>query len=74
MEVHLQEERQALLAQIATQNGLKADELAERILSSYLEDQSRFIDLVNDGLAAADRGEFVSHEEVWAKVEKILQS
>jgi predicted transcriptional regulator len=29
---------------------------------------------VNRGIAAAERGEFVEHQEVWANVEKILQS
>lgn len=74
MEVHLNSEKEALLAQIATQRGLKADELAELVLSRYLEDDARFVEAVNLGLAAADRGEFVEHGEVWANVEKILQS
>ncbi|MGO9892858.1 MAG: CopG family ribbon-helix-helix protein [Bryobacteraceae bacterium] len=74
MEVHLNSEKEALLAQIATQRGLKTDELAEFVLSRYLEDDARFIEAVNLGLAAADRGEFVEHEEVWANVERILQS
>ena len=74
MEVHLNSEKEALLAQIATQRGLKTDELAELVLSRYLEDDARFVEAVNLGLAAADRGEFVEHGEVWANVEKILQS
>jgi predicted transcriptional regulator len=32
-----------------------------------------FVDAVNAGLAAADRGEFVEHEEVWANLEKMLR-
>ena len=74
MEVHLNSEKEALLAQIATQRGLKTDELAELVLSRYLEDDTRFVEAVNLGLAAADRGDFVEHGEVWANVEKILQS
>ena len=74
MEVHLNSEKEALLAQIATQRGLKTDELAELVLSRYLEDDARFVEAVNLGLAAADRGDFVEHGEVWANVEKILQS
>jgi predicted transcriptional regulator len=74
MEVHLDSQKEALLAQIATQRGLKTDELAELVLSRYLEDDARFVEAVNLGLAAADRGEFVEHGEVWANVEKILQS
>jgi predicted transcriptional regulator len=75
MEVHLDSEKEALLGQIASQRGLNtADELAQIVLSGYLEADARFIEAVNLGLAAADRGDFVEHEEVWANVEKILQS
>ncbi len=74
MEVRLQPEKEAQLAQIAAQRGLKTDELAEQVLSRYLEDDKRFIEAVNIGIAAADRGEFVEHDEVRARVERILQS
>ena len=59
MEIRLQPEKEAQLAQIAAQRGLKTDELAQRVLSRYLDDDTRFIEAVNLGLAAADRGEFV---------------
>jgi predicted transcriptional regulator len=73
MEIRLQAEKEAQLAQIAAQRGLKADELAQQVLSRYLEDDTRFIEAVNLGLAAADRGEFVEHDEVGAKIKQILR-
>ncbi|MFY9559005.1 MAG: hypothetical protein WAQ52_02105 [Terriglobales bacterium] len=73
MEVRLQPEKEARLAQIAAQRGLKTDELAEQVLSRYLEDDKRFIEAVNLGLAAADRGEFVEHDEVGVRIKQILQ-
>ena len=73
MEVRLQPEKEAQLAQIAAQRGLKTDELAQQVLSRYLEDDRRFIEAVNLGLAAADRGEFVEHSEVGAKIQQILR-
>ena len=73
MEVSLQPEKEAQLAQIAAQRGLKTDELAEQVLSRYLEDDKRFIEAVNIGIAAADRGEFVEHDEVRARIKQILQ-
>ena len=74
MEVPLQPEKEAQLAQIAAQRGLKTDELAEQVLSRYLEDDKRFIEAVNIGIAAADRGEFVEHDEVGLRTKQILQS
>ncbi len=73
MEVHLNSEKEAQLAQIATERGLNTNELVQRLLNHFLESDTRFIEAVNVGLAAADRGEFVEHEDVWANVEKILQ-
>jgi len=64
MEVHLQPEKEAQLAQIAAQRGLNPDELAEQVLSLYLEDDKCFIEAINVGLVAAERGDFVEHEEV----------
>jgi predicted transcriptional regulator len=74
MEVRLQPEKEAQLAQIAAQRGLKADELAQQVLSRYLEDDTCFIEAVNIGLAAAERGEFVEHDEVGKKIQQILRS
>jgi predicted transcriptional regulator len=73
MEVRLQPEKEAQLAKIAAQRGLKTAELAQQVLSRYLEDDTRFIEAVNLGLAAADRGEFVEHDEVAAKIQQILR-
>jgi predicted transcriptional regulator len=73
MEVHLQPEKEAQLAEIAAQRGLKTDELAQQLLSHYLEDDNRFIEAVSVGSAAAERGEFVEHEEVGRKLKQILR-
>ena len=73
MEVRLQPEKEEQLAKIAAKRGLKTDELAQQVLSRYLEDDSRFIEAVNLGLAAADRGDFVEHPEVGARIKKILR-
>jgi predicted transcriptional regulator len=38
----------------------------------YVEDETRFLEAVEGGIAAAERGEFVEDEEVWARVQQIL--
>jgi predicted transcriptional regulator len=74
MEVRLQPEKEAQLAQIAAQRGLNPDELAEQVLSLYLEDDKRFIEAVNIGIGAAERGDFVEHEDVRKRLDQILRS
>jgi predicted transcriptional regulator len=73
MEIRLQPDKEAQLAQIAAQRGLKADELVQQVLSHYLEDDTRFIEAVNLGLAAAGRGDFVEHDTVGKKLKQILR-
>ena len=73
MEIRLQPEKEAQLAQIAAQRGLKTDELAQQVLDRYLEDDKHFVEAVNIGLAAAERGDFVEHDEVGKKLKQLLR-
>jgi predicted transcriptional regulator len=73
MEVRLQPEKEAQLSHIAAQRGLDPNELVQQVLSRYLEDDRHFVEAVNVGLVAADRGDFVEHEEVGKKLKQILQ-
>lgn len=74
MEVPLQPDKEAQLAQIAAQRGLRTDELAQEVLSRYLDDDRHFIEAVNLGVAAAERGQFVEHEEVGKRLDQIFRS
>jgi predicted transcriptional regulator len=73
MEVPLQPDMEAQLTRIAAQRGLKTDQLAQQVLTRYLEDDTRFVETVNLGLAAADRGDFVEHDVVGEKLKEILR-
>jgi predicted transcriptional regulator len=74
MEVHFTPEQEAQLSQIANHRGTGTEQLVKDAALRLLQDDARFREGVKRGIAAAERGEFVEHEEVWANVEKILQS
>jgi predicted transcriptional regulator len=74
MEVSLTPEQQAHLAELATRKGCSTNELVQEALTRYLDEEARFAEAVKLGLDAADRSEFVSSDEVWAAVERTLQS
>ena len=74
MEVHFTPEQEAQLSQIANHNGTAPEHLVKEATLRFLQDDARFREGVERGIAAAERGEFVEHEEVWANIEKILQS
>lgn len=48
------------------------EHLNPEVPGDFSDDDERFIEAVNIGLAAADRGEFVEEDEVRARVEEIL--
>jgi hypothetical protein len=55
VQVNLQPEKEARLAEIAAHKGLDAAELAKHVLICFLEDDARSIEAVNIGLAEAAR-------------------
>lgn len=74
VEVDFTPEQEAQLSQIADLAGTDAERLVKNAALRLVEDDAQFRAAVQAGIAAADRGEFVTQEEVWANVEKILQS
>ena len=73
MEVHLSAEREHRLSQVATHQGRDADTLAQEAISRYLEDEARFIEAVKLGEEALDRGEYLTHEAVGERLERLFK-
>ena len=74
MEVPLTPEQEAELKAIASREGRNANTLAQEILGIYLKREAQFVAAVKRGIASAERGDFVEHDEVLARIERILHS
>lgn len=74
MEVQFTPEQEAQLSEIAAHNGTNPEQLVKELALRLINHEDDFRAGVQRGLAAAQRAEFVEHAEVWANVEKILQS
>ena len=74
MEVHLSSDQLTKLANLARDKGRAADVLAQEAISRYLEEEARFVEAVKLGEAQLDRGEYLTHEEVGARVQRLLKS
>ena len=74
MEVPLTPEQEAELKAIAVREGRDPDALAQQILSVYLKREAQFVAAVKRGIGSAERGDFVEHDEVMARIERILHS
>jgi predicted transcriptional regulator len=71
MEVHLTPEQQHQLAELAAQRGRDAD--AQEAISRYLEEEARFIEAVKLGEAALQRGEYLTHEQVGERLNRLFE-
>lgn len=74
MEVHFTAEQEAQLAQIATRSGTDPERLVKDAALRLLEEEARFRAAVREGIAQADRSEFIDEEEMNARFEQMLRS
>ena len=70
MELHVTPELEAGLARIAAQQGRDTEGLVQEVLRRYLDQEARFVDAVQKGIASADRGDLLDHDEVVARIDK----
>ncbi|MEO5922384.1 MAG: hypothetical protein ABIR70_01010 [Bryobacteraceae bacterium] len=73
MEVRFSPDQQAQLAQFANKTGRDQEQIVREAVEQVLND-ARFVEAVNRGLASLDRGEFIEHEEVGVRLERLLRS
>jgi predicted transcriptional regulator len=74
MEVHFTPEQEAQLAQIAINAGTDAERLVKDAALHLLEQDARFRAAVREGIAQADRGEFIEEAEMNERLEQMLRS
>ena len=74
VEVHLSPEQPQLLMQLAAQRGRYADALAQEAISRYLAEEARFVEAVKLGEEALERGEYLTHEQVGQRLDRLFNS
>ena len=74
MDVRFSPELEAKLADIATRTGRQAGELIQAAVSRLVDEEARFLEAVEQGFASLERGEYVTHEEVGARLDRLLRS
>jgi len=73
MELHVTGELEAKLTRSAAEQGRNPEELAEDVLTRYFEEEARFVEAVNRGEDALQRGEHLTHEQVGQSLERYLK-
>jgi predicted transcriptional regulator len=67
-------ELQAKLDRVAAENHRGADEYLQQLVENYLDYDAWFRQKVTASLDQLDHGEFLAHEEVGARLEKMFVS
>jgi predicted transcriptional regulator len=70
MEVRLDPDLQAKLAQLASQQGRDTEALVVEAVQRMVNYDEWFAREVEKGIAAADRGEFIEHDEVRRRIDQ----
>ena len=74
MEVNFTPHTEAQLKEFAARKGKVAAQVVEETVVSMLERQDRFVAGVKQGIASADRGNLIDHEEVVSRINQAFQS
>lgn len=74
MEVRLTPEQQQQLAELASQRGRDPDALAQEAIIRFLAEEARFVDAVKLGEASLDRGQYLTHEQVGERIDRLFRS
>jgi len=73
MEVHFAPELQAKLDHVAAENRRGADEYVQQLVESYLDHDAWFRQKVTTSLGKLDSGEFLAHQDVGVRLQKMFQ-
>jgi len=73
MEVHFSPDIETRLQQVALANGKNAEQLVKDTIARMLEGQARFVVGVEKGIAAAERGELIDHEDVVKRINRLFE-
>lgn len=74
MEIHFTPEQEAQLAELAAHNGIDPERLVRDAAVRLLAEDAKFRSAVREGLAQADRGDFIEEEEMDTRFEEMLRS
>jgi predicted transcriptional regulator len=74
MEIHFSPDTEARLQQVAARTGKDTAKVVEEAVDRMLECDIHFLEAVEEGRAAARRGEMVDHDALVESIEQIFRS
>ena len=72
--MHFTPDQEAQLRQFAASEGKDAARVVEETVVRILERRAQFLEGVERGMAAANRGDVIDHNEVVKRIDRLFQS
>lgn len=72
--MHATGELEAKLTHSAARQGRNPDELLQDVLTRHFEEEARFVEAVNRGEEAFERGGYLANEQVGQRPQRFLQT
>ena len=72
MQARLTPEQEARLVELAARDGRSPDQLVQEALDRLFEADADFVEAVVKGLTSLDRGEYLSHEKVGKRIDRLF--
>ena len=73
MKIQLTDQEQAQLRDVAQRTGRNTEDVVREAINSFLQHEIEFVEAVEKGLASLDRGEYITHEEVASRIDKLFR-
>lgn len=73
MEVHFTPEQEAQLGRIAGYSGTDTERLVKDAALRVVEEDTQIRAGIHRGIEQADRGELINHDDMKARIERLLQ-
>ena len=74
MEVHFNLDLETKVNRVAAENRSGPDEYVQQLVEHYVDHDAWFRQKVRRGLEQLDRGEYLTHEEVGERIERMFRS
>ena len=71
---HFMPELEEKLNRVASESGRPADQVVQELVETYIDHDQWFREEVKKGLAQLDRGDFIEHDEVVDRIERLFHS
>ena len=74
MEVHFAPETENKLRRLARDTGRNAEQIVQEAVERFVREDAEFLEAVQKGFDSLDRGNFLSHEQVGARIQRLFRT